>query len=605
MSKMMNSSTINQTINQTINKMSYQSTGVKGSDVYSSTGDPRVDLSVMLIRGASQEDIRAGLDKVFQIGTKEAFEDAFVLAFQTRNIRGGKGERDVSYEMFQYFLETDKELTKELLDLLPKYGYWRDLVNIALDQRTSEDVIETIACIFADQLIKDMASEGKISLCAKWAPREGKGGKEEARQFVLVKLIANKMSSQGLKLNKRLSLYRQHVSILNRRIDTTEVKMCSGDWDKIEPRKVPGRSLALHKDAFLNQFKNGLFRYPENEKRMDCRMNFQSYFDKASRGLLRLKAADVMYPHEIVAKALAFQNKEFRNKCSDCDEIFNCGCLSDPLDCRHADELRAEKNTAHEDEKNLIRGQWRALVEKAKEAGALKNSIAMCDFSGSMNGMPKLISLALGMLVSEVNGTNKILTFDSQPRWMKFPEGDIFEKLNSIPTSVGQGLSTDFQAAMDLIMKDVASARLSQNEIPKDLLVFTDMGFDQACGSDRYGVYAINSYRYNYKNSPWQTHLEMIREAWRRLGEDMHGTPFIPPRIVVWNLRANYKDYHATADQEGVVMLSGWSPALFKVLQTKGVEIATPYDALRAQLDDEMYDEVRQRIRSWITKNSL
>jgi hypothetical protein len=68
---------------------------------------------------------------------------------------------------------------------------------------------------------------------------------------------------------------------------------------------------------------------------------------------------------------------------------------------------------------------------------------------------------------------------------------------------------------------------------------------------------------------------------------------------VVWNLRAEYKDCHATADQEGVVMLSGWSPALFKVLQEKGVEIATPLDALRALLDDPMYDCVRQRVRQW------
>jgi hypothetical protein len=31
---------------------------------------------------------------------------------------------------------------------------------------------------------------------------------------------------------------------------------------------------------------------------------------------------------------------------------------------------------------------------------------------------------------------------------------------------------------------------------------------------------------------------------------------------------------------------------LFKVLQEKGVKVATPLEALRAQLDDPMYDEI-------------
>jgi hypothetical protein len=587
-----------------MNTINYQSVGVKGSDVYSSTGDVRVDLSVMLVRGASKEDIRAGLEKILAMKDSQAFEDAFVMMFQTRNIRGGKGERDVFYEMFTYLYEREPVLVGTvLLDLIPKYGYWGDLVFLARDAPT--EVRHLIADLFATQLRGEDKGEKSLSLCAKWSPREGKGGVHEEKQFNLVKDIANRLFPE-MKLTDRLRAYRKLVSGLNKRLDTTEIKMCSGDWDIIEPKKVPGRNLALHKSAFLNETKHGVLRHVENEKRMTCRVNFQEYFDQASRGLLKIKAADVIYPHEVIAKVLKIVNQEERNSakyhnscydsdnCYDVEDRYNCGCLSAPYDCEHAEG-------SYKDEKNLLRGQWRAIVEKAKESATLKNSIAMCDFSGSMNGMPKLICTALGLLVSEVNGTNKILTFDSTPKWMTFPEGDIFAKVAAINPSLGQGLSTDFQAAMDLILKDVAADRLTQDQIPKDLLVFTDMGFDQACGSNSYGAYTGNYYRRNVKTKPWQTHLEMIRESWRRLGEDMHGTPFTPPRIVVWNLRADYKDFHATSDQEGVVMLAGWSPSLFKVLQAKGVEVATPYDALRAQLDDEMYDPIRQRIRSWLS----
>jgi hypothetical protein len=70
------------------------------------------------------------------------------------------------------------------------------------------------------------------------------------------------------------------------------------------------------------------------------------------------------------------------------------------------------------------------------------------------------------------------------------------------------------------------------------------------------------------------------------------------PRIVIWNIAATSTDFHATADTEGAIMLSGWSPSLFKVLQTEGVVLQTPYQALRLQLDDERYDPVRQQVRS-------
>jgi hypothetical protein len=56
---------------------------------------------------------------------------------------------------------------------------------------------------------------------------------------------------------------------------------------------------------------------------------------------------------------------------------------------------------------------------------------------------------------------------------------------------------------------------------------------------------------------------------------------------------------HAKASEEGVVMLSGWSPSLFKVLMARGVEVQTPEQALRVQLADPLYDLVRQRIAAF------
>ena len=52
-------------------------------------------------------------------------------------------------------------------------------------------------------------------------------------------------------------------------------------------------------------------------------------------------------------------------------------------------------------------------------------------------------------------------------------------------------------------------------------------------------------------------------------------------------------------------MLAGWSPSLFKVLQTEGVVQWTPYQALRIQLDDVRYDAVRERLAVWQQANPV
>jgi hypothetical protein len=66
---------------------------------------------------------------------------------------------------------------------------------------------------------------------------------------------------------------------------------------------------------------------------------------------------------------------------------------------------------------------------------------------------------------------------------------------------------------------------------------------------------------------------------------------------VIWNVAATTSDFHATADTEGVIMLSGWSPSLFKVLTEEGARVQTPAEALRIQLDDPRYAPIRERLK--------
>jgi hypothetical protein len=548
--------------------MSASKVGIKGSDVYETTGDPRVDLSVMLVRGLTAEKIQAGVEAVLAMPSKEALEDLCVLLFQTRNIRGGKGERALAYDMLAALDKKQHALSLALIPLFSHYGCWKDLFVLGQNVAFKETVLDLTVKQFAADNAAIKAEGGKVSLLAKWAPRE------KSFNGLLAKWLAERLFTHSAILSERMKAYRKMVSALNKHIDTVEVKMCDRHFADIEPSHVPGRALQKYRKAFLNEvstFKNGHHdKFARGERsteydRIEGAKHFSEHFAAGAKGDVVLKGADTVYPHEVV------------------EAVYHS----------HDDS---------EAERNLRLGQWLAFVAKAKTS-ALRNCLAMCDFSGSMDGVPKMVSLALGMLIAEVSGSNKILTFDSEPKWHTFnPAHNLYEKVASIG-NIGHGLSTDFQKAMDLVLADIKERRVKPEDVPKDLIVFTDMGWDHACSSSEQSPWTGNSYRNNVKTEQWQTHIQMIRENFKRAGEDMWGVPFVPPRIVIWNLRAAYDDFHARADEEGVVMLSGWSPALFKVLQEKGVEVLTPYAALRLQLDDPMYQPVRDLVRTHMDAN--
>ena len=500
--------------------------------------------------------------------------------FQTRDIRGGKGERDLFQKMVAVLLELEPAIMLSLLNLVPHYGCWDDMFK--MPKGATIRVVDLTVAQLRDDMVN--LNNGKpYSLCAKWAPRED-------RQPEFAKILALHLSPQEKSLSRRLKAYRKHVATLNRGLQTTEIKMCAKKFADIEPGAVPGRCLQKHMKAFLNETLHKIpkgsvyrpsyehdFRHPHDDDRMACREHFQDHFAKAAKGEAKLNGSKTVFPHELVRKA---------------------------------ESLIADESAV--DERNAALALWRQMVADAKAGGGLGRSIAMCDFSGSMslsgsnNGLPFWVSMALGLLIAEVTTEefqSTFLTFDSQPTMHTMrAEDDLFKRIKSIG-HLGQGLSTDFQKAMDMVLGQLKAKRCRPGQEPENLIVLTDMNWDQACGSDRQSAYTgYGSYRNVVKTAPWQTHVEMIREAFKRAGEDMwgEGQGLKMPRLVIWNIASTSVDFHAQADTEGVVMLSGWSPSLFKSLQTgEEIKASTPLEMLRVQLDDERYEPVREGVRKF------
>ena len=237
----------------------------------------------------------------------------------------------------------------------------------------------------------------------------------------------------------------------------------------------------------------------------------------------------------------------------------------------------------------------------AKPVG-LSRVVPMADVSGSMSGTPMLVSIALGILASEVTHESfrhKVLTFHERPRWHDLSgETSFVQKVLNL-AQADWGGSTDFYAAMQLIADVVREKKLGAGEIP-DLLVVSDMQFNEAVGHSAKGY--------------WMLVQDNIKSMFSDLGLELHGRPLDPPQIIFWNVRADTEGYPAAADDKGVMMLSGFSPALLKFVLSGemeeeaivGVDSAgnavkekkqiCPREALRKVLYDSGLDDVRNAL---------
>lgn len=549
--------------------MSTRGVGVKGAAVYTTTGDPRVDLNMKLVRGAEVADLLTGLDAVLVAGH---LEDAFVMTAHARNVRGGKGERDVSLVLLRHLWAACPEVAELFLELWPRYGCWRDLFRVAEEKGAPMTFRNAVVRLARDQLLSDReVPEGQsISLCAKWAPRErsGSGNKDKYPGFLRALVLALFPDDVA-----PMRSYRQLVAGLNRRLGTLETLMSAGSWDEIRPGAIPGRAGKLYGRALLNLVSTkdlkriteaGALRCPEDAARMACRERFLAHLEAVAAGRARMNGGATVFPHEIVKKAWDGW-----------------------------DTLTVEERTQ-------LSALWRTIVTETAAGGGLGRSIMMCDFSGSMlttgqgggsmqsagkaKDLPYWVSMALGILGSQVAGgafRGRMMTFESAPAWHRYPVGvdggpaDLFDCLLTLRAHMPVGYSTNFEAAMNLVLRTLEEEGVTPGEELENIIVLTDMGWDAAAGEEA---------------GRWETLLERFQRAFR-------GRGYTAPRIVIWNLSSQFaSDHHATATTPGVALLSGWSAAQFKVLQKEGPRSLTPLEVLRLELDDPIYDPVRAAV---------
>jgi hypothetical protein len=471
-----------------------------GDAALSTSGNHNLDFFTRITRSATFNDYIDAFTKAW----KENKETAFQVLMNMRDVRNGKGEKLIPIVLMVYLKFNIEPHTYEaILRKMLEYGCWKDVLRIVeIGNRLNNLTTRPEIRLFAEQLARDTkaieeaTSEKKaiISLCAKWAPSED--SHYDHHPMFAAKNIMNIMGFTPKEYRLCLSKLRKHLGIL-------EMLMSTQQFDLIDFSKIPSMAITKMKHAFSRDTNaDGI----ESEPRKKLHMSYTEFLRKLTEGKTKVNIKGIQ-PHELVSTYID-------------------GNLSG------ANEL--------------VEGQWAALKQRIKEAGAFRNVTAIVDVSSSMTGQPMQVSIALGILVAECTTGpfhGKVITFQSQPSWHHLIGKNLMEQVKCMKSAPWGG-STNMRATFDLILNEAVAAELTQEEMVKTLFIFTDMQFNSPeCGGRQL-----------------ESTFEYAQRAFTEKGYQL-------PRIVCWNLRtSSNKTMPVSSNEQGYAMLSGFSAELLKCI---------------------------------------
>ena len=526
----------------------------------------------------------------------------YKLIAHMRDIPNGKGEYNLSYflitNLYNYkYTENGKKyesIIEKLVefviekfviaenDVLP-YGSWKDIkylldyhvdVNNKLKKKyyTPREIIGdnnyiiVKKCIelVCNQLNKDVKEKNPSLLC-KWIPRENSkrfGWITPLLAYNYYKEWILTATAKETILNakkKCLTNFRQMVSSINIKLETTQIYQCQNRWKEIDfEKKVTSITMRKQSKAFLYTNKHVTESNSNYYDRMTCSNNYKNFISKCQNNNVNIKGKRVSII-DFVRDAYFLNDNDYY-------------------------------------EKELLNSQWR---DNSTQNENLGNIIAMVDTSYSMhdNKMnPYFSAIGLGLRISEKSKFgNRVMTFSTNPKWINLDDvkDDFVESVKKI--SKGEfGGSTNFRKALELIL-DTA---IINNIHPKDmenmtLVILSDMQIDCADNSS----FTIESMIESIENKYYNAGLDTVYKM-----------PYNIPNIVFWNLRQT-NGFPNTSTKKNTIMISGNSPMLLNEFANKGIECLKeikPIIMITDILNNERYKSLEEYFYDiWIMKKDI
>lgn len=202
--------------------------------------------------------------------------------------------------------------------------------------------------------------------------------------------------------------------------------------------------------------------------------------------------------------------------------------------------------------------------------------IPMIDTSGSMSceaskGVTCFdVAVSLGTYLAQNNNgpfQNKMLNFDESAK-LHTLSTDV-DKAFRMLQGLDWGYNTNFESAYTSILKHALVCGAKQEDMPEYMVVLSDMQFDEAQGNSMWSRSKVPTYA---------TAFGKMNAVFKQNGYKL-------PKVVFWNLNARYDNFPSSSEQDGVAMVSGFSPYVMKSIMDADLERITPYGIMNSTIE--------------------
>lgn len=490
-----------------------------GAIGYRTTGTALLDFNfkVSSYRSKSETEIINDFMKVFYDDKLTAMKFLFFI----RDREEGLGERRLFRVIIKHLANTEPEIIKAVCPIIAEYGRYDDLLEL-FDTPLEEYVLDLILKQIEEDS-KNYAAKKPISLLAKWLPSINASNKEQKER-------AKKIIKDWKATEKQ---YRIVLSKLRKYIDVTERKMCANEWDKIKYENVPSRANLNYNAAFL--------KHDEERRRV--------FLGQVEKGEKKINAGK-LYPHDIVHKY---------------------------TDCGWRSSIKNFDTTLEE--------LWKALPKKE-----IANTLVVADGSGSMTstvGNTNITALdvanALAIYFAEHNKgefNNTYITFSENPQLVKFNKTASLRDKIAKALAYDEVANTNIEAVFNLILDTAIQHNLKQEEMPKNILIISDMEFDSCATWGTRSGWDINK--------PTKKLFKVIEDAYNNHGYKL-------PKLVFWNVNSRTGTIPLKENDLGVALVSGFSTNIAEMVMNDKLD---PLEILLDKLNTKRYEKVSENLKN-------
>ncbi|AYV77035.1 MAG: hypothetical protein Barrevirus9_4 [Barrevirus sp.] len=492
-----------------------------GAPAFSTTNKYCLDFFASCIRDTPEDKIRNLITDSWSTDPRKTL--AILLHLRdcrsSKGNKGGKGEKLLTYFGLIWLREFYPRTYLLNLPTFIEHGCLKDLCKLVelLHQKRCDKLgqgtwveLELMAEFVREDIKKinnhDDNSENKkipVTLAGKWTPTESThfDHRKNGNQAWLLAHILYPEKKGAMAMRQ----YRKDIGRLRENIKVVERLMSLSRFDEIEFATLPAKAHRLLRNAFNK-------RVPEK---------YNQYLELLSQGKTKINSTGTQ-PHELV------------------NVYLTAGSTLD----------------------QTIEGQWTDLIKKLVSGQSLGSSLAISDVSGSMEGLPMQVSIAFGILLSQLQEEpfkNRLITFSEKPELHEVNGQTLFDKVKNVK-NMAWGQNTNLLAVFKLIISFAKLNQVSQDKMIKTLFIFTDMQFDAA------------------EPSNWKTTYQTIQDMYREAN-------YLVPNIVFWNLRDTNASFPTKSDTEGVALVSGFSSDLLKVFLSGDLTDMTPEKVMNLTID--------------------